>query len=56
MTKRQVQQLIGRKKAKRGEYKKNWRNNLTEEEKVKAKSRYRILPEEEENKIRIRKK
>ena len=40
------------KKIKRREYKKNWRDNLSKEQKLKAKNRYRCLPEEDKNKIR----
>ena len=40
------------KKIKRREYKKNWWDNLSKEQKLKAKKRYRCLPEEDKNKIR----
>ena len=45
-------ELPEEKKIKRREYEKNWRDNLSEEQKLKAKNRYRCLPEEEKNKIR----
>ena len=38
-------------KIKRREYGKNWRDNMSEEQKIKAKNRYRCLPEEDKNKI-----
>ena len=45
-------ELPEEKKIKRREHEKNWRDNLSEEQKLKAKNRYRCLPEEEKNKIR----
>ena len=44
--------LSEEKKIKRREYEKNWRNNLSEEQKLKQKNRYRNLPEEQKSKIR----
>ena len=48
----QYKELPEEKKIKGREYEKNWRDNLSKEQKLKTKNRYRCFPEEDKNKIR----
>ena len=45
-------ELPEEKKIKRREYEKNWCDNMSKEQKIKTKNRYRCLPKKNKNKIR----